>query len=162
MGVCKLLPEVYPGFWPGSGSHYLTAEGGPVRLQGSAEADRAFNRLKALFTDAPVLAHPDPSLAFIVEVDASEAGVGARAITALGYATKTQPLRFFFEEAQSSNYDEADRVLLAVGRALRVWRHWLEGAKHLFLIWTDHQNLEYIRAARRLNPRQARWAMFFT
>ena len=42
-----------------------------------------------------------------------------------------------------------------------MWRHWLEGAKHPFLIWTDHRNLEYIRAARRLNPRQARWAMFF-
>jgi hypothetical protein len=36
------------------------------------------------------------------------------------------------------------------------------GAKHPFHIWTDHQNLEYIRVARRLNPRQARWAMFFT
>jgi hypothetical protein len=52
-------------------------KGGPVRLQWSAEADRDFGRLKALFTDAPVLAHPDPSLAFIVEVDSSEAGVGA-------------------------------------------------------------------------------------
>ena len=57
---------------------------------------------------------------------------------------------------------EGDRELLAVVRALKVWRHWLEGAKHPFLIWTDHQNLEYIRAARRLNPRQARWAMFLT
>uniref|UniRef100_A0A4W5P6M8 ribonuclease H n=1 Tax=Hucho hucho TaxID=62062 RepID=A0A4W5P6M8_9TELE len=40
-------------------------KGGPVRLQWSAEADRAFGHLKALFTSAPVLAHPDPSLAFI-------------------------------------------------------------------------------------------------
>ena len=52
-------------------------KGGPVRLQWPAEADGAFRRLKALFTKAPVLAHSDPSLAFIVEVDASEAGVGA-------------------------------------------------------------------------------------
>lgn len=28
-------------------------------------------------------------------------------------------------------------------------------------MWTDHRNLEYIRAAKRLNPRQARWALFF-
>jgi hypothetical protein len=47
-------------------------------------------------------------------------------------------------------------------KALKVWRHWLEGAKHPFLIWTDHRNLEYIRPARRLNPHQARWAMYFT
>ena len=51
---------------------------------------------------------------------------------------------------------------MAVIKALKVWRHWLEGAKHPFLIWTDHRNLEYILAAWRLNPRQARWAMFFT
>ena len=45
-------------------------KGGQVRLQWSAGVDRAFGHLKALFTSAPVLAHPDPSLAFIVEVDA--------------------------------------------------------------------------------------------
>ena len=45
-------------------------KGGPVCLQWSAEADRAFGHLRALFSSAPVLAHPDPSLAFIVEVDA--------------------------------------------------------------------------------------------
>ena len=54
-----------------------------------------------------------------------------------------------------------DREILAVVKALKVWRHWLEGAKHPFLIWTDHHNLEYIRAVRSLNPRQARLAMFF-
>ncbi len=30
-----------------------------------------------------------------------------------------------------------------------------------FIVWTDHQNLEYIRCAKRLNARQARWALFF-
>uniref|UniRef100_A0A673ZSX4 Integrase catalytic domain-containing protein n=1 Tax=Salmo trutta TaxID=8032 RepID=A0A673ZSX4_SALTR len=55
-----------------------------------------------------------------------------------------------------------DRELLAVVGALKAWRHWLEGARHPFHIWTDHRNLEYIRAARRLNPRQARWPDFVT
>lgn len=41
------------------------------------------------------------------------------------------------------------------------WRHWLEGAGQLFIIWTDHKNLEYIGTAKRLNSRQARWALFF-
>lgn len=43
-----------------------------------------------------------------------------------------------------------------------MWRHWLEAAKDPFLILTDHQNLEYIRTARRLKPSQARWALFVT
>ncbi|KAK3522647.1 hypothetical protein QTP86_028895 [Hemibagrus guttatus] len=46
--------------------------------------------------------------------------------------------------------------------ALEEWRHWLEGARHPFLILTDHRNLEYLRNAKCLNARQARWALFFT
>ncbi|KAM9790768.1 autoimmune regulator isoform 1-T1 [Syngnathus typhle] len=30
-----------------------------------------------------------------------------------------------------------------------------------FIVWTDHRNLEYLRSAKRLNARQARWALFF-
>ncbi len=46
--------------------------------------------------------------------------------------------------------------------ALEEWRHWLEGAIHPFQIITDHKKLEYIRSARRMNTRQARWSLFFT
>ena len=70
-------------------------KGGTVHLQWSAEADRAFNRLKALFTDAPMLAHP-----FIVEVDTSEAGVGAMLLQRSGTPPKLRPMRFLFEEAR--------------------------------------------------------------
>ncbi|XP_071251442.1 melanoma-associated antigen C1-like [Salvelinus alpinus] len=59
------------------------------------------------------------------------------------------------------NYDLGDRELLAVVKALNAWRYWLEGAKQTFLIWADHRNLEYIRGARRLNPRQASHSSVF-
>lgn len=45
--------------------------------------------------------------------------------------------------------------------ALDEWHHWLEGTSEPFLVWTDHKNLEYVRSAKRLNSRQARWALFF-
>lgn len=51
--------------------------------------------------------------------------------------------------------------LLAVKLALEEWRHWLEGAEHSYIVWTDQKNLENIRSAKRLNPRQARWMLFF-
>jgi hypothetical protein len=72
-------------------------KGGPVRLQWTAEADRAFSYLRALFTSVPVLAHPDPSLAFIVEVRGWDRSC---ALSALGYATEVPPLCFLHEEAQ--------------------------------------------------------------
>ncbi len=59
------------------------------------------------------------------------------------------------------NYDIGNRELLAVKLALEGRRHWLEGAAFPFMVWTDHKNLEYIRTAKRINSRQARWALFF-
>ncbi|KAI2653179.1 Transposon Tf2-6 polyprotein [Labeo rohita] len=71
------------------------------------------------------------------------------------------PSRQFVVEVDQRNYDIGDRELLAVRLALGEWRHWLEGAAFPFLVWTDHKNLEYIQSARRLNARQAHWALFF-
>ncbi|KAI2644484.1 Transposon Tf2-6 polyprotein [Labeo rohita] len=74
------------------------------------------------------------------------------------------PCAFFSRKLTPAerNYDVGNRELLAMKLALEEWRHWLEGAKHPFTILTDHKNLEYLRTAKRLNPRQARWALFFT
>lgn len=39
--------------------------------------------------------------------------------------------------------------------ALEEWRHWLEGAKLPFLVWTYHKYLQYISSAKTLNSSQA-------
>jgi hypothetical protein len=75
LGFANYYRIFIPGFGQVAAAITSLLKGGPVHLQWSAEADRAFGHLKALFTSAPVLAHPDPSLAFIVEMDASEAGI---------------------------------------------------------------------------------------
>lgn len=36
----------------------------------------------------------------------------------------------------------------------------LVGGVHLFIVTTDHRNLEYLQTTKRLNPQQARWALF--
>ncbi len=54
-----------------------------------------------------------------------------------------------------------NRELLVIRMALGEWRHWLEGASQPFVVCTDHRNLAYIPSAKRLNTRQARWALFF-
>lgn len=45
------------------------------------------------------------------------------------------------------NYNVGDRELLAIKFTLEEWRHWLEGACHLFQVFTDHRNLEYLQEA---------------
>jgi len=41
--------------------------------------------------------------------------------------------------------------------ALEEWRHYLIGAKDVFEVWTDHQNLQYFQQPQKVNRRQARW-----
>ncbi|KAK3519255.1 hypothetical protein QTP70_023101 [Hemibagrus guttatus] len=136
----------------------------PKSLAWSPAAEEAFNTLKMAFTTAPLLIHPDPDKPFIVEVDASTTGVGAVLSQQQGNPSHLHPCAFFSRKLNPAerNYDIGNRELLAVKLALEEWRHWLEGAKHPFLVLTDHKNLEYLQAAKRLNSRQARWALFFT
>ncbi|KAK3542222.1 hypothetical protein QTP86_018469 [Hemibagrus guttatus] len=123
-----------------------------------------FDALKTAFTTAPLLDHPDPDLPFVVEVDASTTGVGAVLSQQQGNPRKLHPCAFFSRKLNLAevNYDIGNRELLAIKFALEEWRPWLEGAKHPFMVLTDHKKLEYLRDAKRLNPRQARWALFFT
>ncbi len=137
-------------------------KGKPKSLSWTPEATLAMKTLQQAFTSAPLLVHPDPQKPFIVEVDASTSGVGAVLSQQQGNPPRLHPCAFFSQKLSSAeqNYDIGNRELLAIKHALEEWRHWLEGARHPFVVYTDHRNLEYLREAKRLNPRQARWALF--
>ncbi len=139
----------------------LTSIKTPFRWSSAAEA--AFTKLKGCFVSAPILIAPDPSRQFVVEVDASEVGVGAVLSERSSSDDKVHPCAYFSHRLSPAerNYDIGNRELLAVKLALEEWRHWLEGSGVPFIVWTDHKNLEYIKSAKRLNSRQARWALFF-
>ncbi|KAL0148088.1 hypothetical protein M9458_056628, partial [Cirrhinus mrigala] len=139
----------------------LTSTKTPFRW--SSAADATFAKLKGCFVSAPILVAPDPSRQFVVEVDASEVGVGAVLSQRSSADGKMHPCVYFSHRLSPTerNYDIGNRELLAVRLALEEWCHWSEGLGVPFIIWTDHKNLEYIQSAKRLNSRQARWALFF-
>lgn len=114
--------------------------------------------LKQLFSSAPVLSQHDPSQQFIVEVDASDSGVGAVMSLMFGPYNRLYQRAFFSRQLSPAerNYDGGNCKLLAVKLALEEWRHRLEGLELLFLVWTNHKNLAYIQSDWRLNSRQAR------
>lgn len=136
---------------------------GAKSLSWTTEATNAVEKLKASFSSAPTLLHPNPDLPFLVEVDASTTGVGAVLSQRQGKPPRLHPCAFSKKLSPAEqNYDVGNRELLAIKLALEEWRHWLEGAKFSFEVITDHRNLEYLRDAKRLNSRQARWSLFFT
>ena len=122
------------------------------------EAKAAFSALKTRFATAPVLIMANPERQFVLEVDASDTRVGTLSQRG-GGDNKMHPCTFFSHHLSPAeqNYP-IDRELLAL--ALE-WLHLLEGSVVPFLVWTDHRNLEYLRTAKLLNPRQARWSLFF-
>ncbi|KAK3521444.1 hypothetical protein QTP70_004972 [Hemibagrus guttatus] len=136
-----------------------------TKLLCSTQARQAFARLKQSFTTAPILRHPDPDLPFVVELDTfSSCGVGAVLSQRYGTPSKLHPCAFYSRKLTSAeaNYDVGNKELLSIKAALEEWRHWLEGARHPFLVLTNHRNLEYLKGAKQLNSCQTRWALFFT
>lgn len=125
-----------------------------------SRAEDSFGELKRLFTSAPILTHPDPSLQFIV--DASDSGDGAVLSQRFSKDNKIHPYAYFSHSLSLAerNYDGGRRELLAIKMALEEWRQWLEGAEVPFVILTDHKNLPYLQQAKRLNPHQVRWSLF--
>lgn len=88
---------------------------------------RAFETLKSRFTTAPVLAHPDPSVSFIIKVDASEIGVRAVLSQRTGTPPKLRLCAFYSKQLSPTqmSYDVGDQEILVVKKALKELRHWL-------------------------------------
>lgn len=127
-----------------------------IPFQWNDAARSAFQELKRRFASAPILIQPDLTQQFVVEVDASDSGVGA--VLSQQREGKLHPCAFFSRRLSPAkrNYDVRDRELLTIKLALEEWWHWLEGAAQPFVVWMDHKNLAYLQTAKRLNAQQAR------
>ena len=83
---------------------------------------KAFNDLKKLFTEEPVLMMPDLTKPFQIETDTSKYATGA-VLTQLDLNGDHHPISFIsktFSPAER-NYKIYDRELLAIIRALEEW-----------------------------------------
>ncbi|KAI3375589.1 hypothetical protein L3Q82_003898 [Scortum barcoo] len=99
---------------------------------------------------------PDPRSQFIVEVYASNEGAGAVLSQRSASDHHVHPCAFLSCKLSlvERNYDVGNCKLLAMKVAFEEWCNW-----H---VWTDHEDLQYLKSAKRLNSRQARWALFFS
>jgi len=101
-------------------------------------------------------AHPDPTAALLLTMDASETTIGA--VIEQKNKEGTQPLAFLSKKLidAQKKYSPYDRELLAIYMAIKHFRHMLEG-RH-FVIYTDHKPLVYAFNKDQLqsSPRQTR------
>jgi len=124
---------------------------------------KAFEKLKRRFTTEPVLVTLDLDKEMRVEADASDFATGG-VLSMKCKDERWRPVAYISKLLNKAerNYEIHNKEMLAIIRCLEAWRHFLEGAKDRFEIWTDHKNLEYFMKAQKLNRRQARWSLYLS
>ena len=104
----------------------------------------AFDTLKRRFTGEPVLLMPDQAKPFQIEADTSKVATGA-VLTELDMNGDRHPVVFLSKTFTDTErkYEIYDRELLGIIRALKEWRHYIQGSGHTTIVFADHKNLTY-------------------
>src|SRR5258705_6824466 len=120
-----------------------------------------FRTLKNAFSTAPALCHWAPDLRMLVETDASDHTI-AGILSVTTKDNEIRPVAFFSCSLKGAekNYNTHNKELLAIFKAFKNWRHFLEGSAKVIDMVTDHKNLEYFTSSKKLLHCQARWAKF--
>ena len=115
-----------------------------------------FNFLKKAFTSAPILTHWILNTQLIVETDASDYAL-ATILSIVNKDNEVHPVAFHSHTftAVELNYNIYDKELLAIFKAFKIWRHYLEGLAYPINVVMDHKNLEYFSTTKVLTRRQA-------
>ncbi|KAK7910159.1 hypothetical protein WMY93_014843 [Mugilogobius chulae] len=119
------------------------------------ECEAAFNTLKTLLCSSPVLRSPDFSRRFLVQVDASEVGLGA--VLTQGESDAQQPILYLSRKLlpRESRYSVVEKEGLAIKWALESLKYYLLGRE--FDLETDHRALTWINSMKDHNSRLTRW-----
>ena len=141
----------------------LIRKSAPKPFRWTPEANKAFETLKELFITEPILAQFDCEKDTVLEADSSGYASGG-VLSQFQSDGLLRPSAFFSKKNSpaESNYVIRDKELLAIIRCLKEWDTELRLLRSPFVIYTDHQNLQYFTKVQRLNERQIRWADIFS
>ena len=135
----------------------LTKKGLSNIVRWGKQEEDAFQQLKAVITQDPILKVPDFNEPFVLQTDAS--GVGAGAALLQEYDGIKFPVAYSskkFSKAEKA-YSVIERECLALVWGLQKFQTYLYGKE--FVVETDHQPLIYIDRAKVVNSRIMRWAL---
>ena len=101
-----------------------------------------------------MLALPNFNKVFQVDCDASGSAIGA-VLTQEG-----KSIAYFSEKLNDAKkkYSVYDQEFYAIVQALKKWRHYLLPKE--FVLYTDHQALQYLNSQGKLNQRHSKWVEF--
>ncbi|XP_065149952.1 uncharacterized protein [Paramisgurnus dabryanus] len=122
--------------------------------------NQAFEAAKSLLCSAPVLAAPNFSQSFYLEVDASATGAGA-VLMQKGDEDMCKPVCYFsakFKKHQL-NYSTIEKETLAMLLALQHFEVYVGSSFLPITVYTDHNPLVFLARMYNSNQRLMRWAL---
>jgi RNase H-like domain found in reverse transcriptase/Reverse transcriptase (RNA-dependent DNA polymerase) len=108
------------------------------KFEWTTDCQKAFDTMKKQFTEEPVLLMPNQSKPFQIKSDMSKVATGA-VLTQLDSNGNRHPVAFLsktFSETERK-YEIYDRELLGIIRALKEWRHYIQGSGHMTIVYSD-------------------------
>lgn len=117
----------------------------------------AFNHLKNLLINAPILKYPDFTKEFILTTDASNIALGA--VLSQGNPPNDNPIAYASRTLNETEqkYSTIEKELLAIVWACKYFRPYLYGKK--FKIYTDHRPLVWLFNLKEPNSKLMRWRL---
>jgi hypothetical protein len=128
----------------------------PVNIK-DREYIKAFNHLKELLQNEPILKLPDFSKSFILTTDASNFALGA--VLSQNHSNHDLPVAYASRtlNRQEVNLSTIEKELLSIVWACKHFRPYLYGRK--FIIQTDHKPLQWLNNLKEPNSKLMRWKL---
>ena len=124
-------------------------------IEWNDECQRAFDLVRHILINDPVLQLPLFNEPFIIETDASLYGVGA--VLSQSHTGETKPVAYYSKHLTKPerNYSTTEREMLAIVLAIEHFKQFLYGTQ--FVVYTDHQPLKYVFQTKDPAARLLRW-----
>jgi hypothetical protein len=131
-----------------------TMRGDRKEFKWTTGATKIFDLLKKKVIEKLVLALLDFNKVFQVDCDASGCAIGAV------LSQEGKPISYFSEKLNDAKrkYSVYDQEFYAIVQALKKWRHYLLSKE--FVMFTNHQALQYLSSQGKLNQRHMKWVEF--
>ena len=128
------------------------------KFQWTNECQTAFDKLKAVLANYPVLSPPDWTKPFILATDASDTGVGG-VLLQKDDAGIEHPVSYFSKKlsACQRKYSTIEKEAFAVIMALQHFEVYLSGGGNPIEVRTDHNPLVFLNKFKNKNARLTRW-----
>lgn len=154
VGLCSYYRRFIAGFSSLAKPLFRLTEKGR-EFKWTSDCQSAFDNLKKCLTSTPVLAHPNFSVPFILDTDASQVGLGAVLSQDIDGTTKVISYASRTLSKSERKYCVTRKELLALVFACKHFRHYLYG--HKVIVRTDHSALKWLMSFKDPQGQVARW-----